>query len=570
MSFAFSAGAWAFLGVAAVLAIHLLRRRPRVETVATLFLLEKGALASPGGRRIERVRHSVSLWLQLAAAALLAWLVMGPRLVREETVQKVAVVLDSTASMGAFRARGLSALASRVARWQGRAARTEWLLLETGQRRPPLYAGHDARALLDTAAKEWDPRWPSHDAGFALDQAREAVGPAGLIVLLTDHDVAVPAGVDRLAVGAPFDNVGFAGARVDTDGRWKALVKNHGRGPVSRAWSSEIGGRVVPGGVLALAPGEVRALSGPFPAGADALTLTIDADAFALDDRLPLVAPRRKILRVQADPEAQRIPFVMRFVASLEETSPDGPPDLAVVVAAPGTRPSAPGAAIVLRSDGGRPARVLPSAAGGAHPLAQDLDWSGLLAREAPAMTAAPGDEVLVWAGSRPLIVLARTATGTQLVADFPLEASSATRVPAFPLLLHRFAESVRRDRVGREQVNVDTGAELSVALRGAGPAAVAVDGAEPRAMPVLRAPLSPALFTVREGDEERVRGAARFADVAEADFTRASSLDEDGQRDGRAAERNRRDHPLVPWATLLAGLLVTLDWVLLARQGAR
>jgi hypothetical protein len=577
VSFAYPAAAWAFLALLGVLAIHLLRRRPRTEVIATLFLLEAAALSSPGGRRLQRLRQSLSLWLQLATAALLAWLLMGPRLVREETVQKVAVVLDSTASLGAFRERALAALSRRVARWEGRAARTEWLLVESTLRRPALYVGRDGRALTQAAAKEWDPRWPAHDLGPALDQAREAVGPDGLVVLVTDHAPAVPAGVDRVAVGAPFDNVGFAGAAIEPDGAWKAVVKNHGRGPASRGWSTVVAGRTVPGGALTLGPGEVRVLSGPLPAGEPSLVLALDADGFALDDRLPLVRPRPKTLRVQVDAAAQALPFVTRFLATLEEVAEDSPPDLAIVVAPPGTRPATPCAAIVLRAAPGG-SRLLPSAAGGAHPLVQDLDWSGLLAREAPAVPHAPGDETLVWAGTRPLVLLGVGAKGAQLIADFPALGSSAERSPAFPLLLHRFAESVRQGLVGREQVNVDTGSELSVALRGPGPAVLEAEGAAPleaegaapQESAALRAPLAPGTFRVREGTEERVLGAARFTDAAEADFTLASSLDEDGEADGRVAARNRRDHPLIPWATLLAGALAVLDWALLARHGVR
>lgn len=570
MSFAFTAGAWAFAGLAAVLAIHLLRRRPRRETIATLFLLEKGVLASPGGRRLERVRQSLSLWLQLAAAALLGWLIMGPRLVRDETVQKIAIVLDSSASLGAFRDRAREALGRRVQRWQGRATRTEWLLLESTMWRAPLYLGRDWRALLDAAATDWDPRWPGHDLRPALERSREAVGSEGLVLLVTDHAAEVPSGVDRLAVGEPFDNVGFAGAGVDHDGSWKAIVKNHGQRAASRRWAVVAGGRTVPAGTLALVPGEVRVLSGRLPAGDAEITLTLDGDRFTLDDRLPLLAPRPKTLRIQVDPAAKDLPFVARFLATVDAVELGTPCGLAIVVARTGARPDTACPAIVLRADAGG-ARVAPAAAaGGAHPLVEDLDWSGLLVRESPALAPAGGDQALVWAGARPLILLAATPHGPQLVADFPFASSSAERLPAFPLLLHRFVEATRGGQVGHERIEVETGSELALAFRGRETVRLEADGEEPAEAAVLRSPLAPSFFRVHEGSEERVRGAAYFADASEADFTRASALDEDGQADGRTAARNRRDHPLVPWVTLLVAVLVTLDWALLARQAVR
>jgi hypothetical protein len=184
-------------------------------------------------------------------------------------------------------------------------------------------------------------------------------------------------------------------------------------------------------------------------------------------------------------------------------------------------------------------------------------------APEAPALAPAPDDEVLVWAGPRPLIVLGRGGGGRQLVADFPLTGSSAERVPAFPLLLHRFAETVRGGVVGFEQDNFETGAELPVALRAGAGAAVLESGTDPQPGPLLRAPLFPAFFHVRQGAEERVSGAAHFADTTEADLTQAAADDEAQGEPGRAeaTERNSREHPLVPWATLLAGLVMALDW---------
>ena len=566
MIFGAPAGMWALVALGAVLAIHLLRRRPRQQSITTLFLLDSAVLASPGGRRLDRVRHSVSLWLQLAAVALLAFLLMSPRQVRQETVQKVAIVLDSTASMGPFRARAEQALARRVERLQRRAARTEWVLLDSALIGPPIYVGSDAAALRSAAAGAWDPRRPSHAMEPALDQAREAVGARGLVVLVTDHDLAVPAGVERLAVGEPLDNVGFAGARVETDGSWKVVVKNHGRTRATRAWTAAVGERRTPGGSLTLGPGEVRVLSGPLPPGATSLALALDADAFALDDRLPLLVPRAKPLRVRVTPEAEALPFVVRFLKTLDAVARAEPADFAIVAAPAGVRPAVGLPALVLRTGAG--GRLLPAAASaGAHALVEELDWSGLLVRETPALAPAPDDEVLVWADRRPLVVLARAAQGPLLIADFPLAGSSAERVPAFPLLLHRFVEDVRGRVVGREQRNFETGAAIALALQGDGrPVVLQSEDQPPVESSLVRAPLAPGFFRVQEAGEERLLGAARFADADEADFREAATHEEDDDADGQVAARSHREHPLVAWATLLAALLMALDWALLTR----
>ena len=94
---------WALLALPVILAIHCLHERARRLRVSTLFLLERVAPESASGARFERLRNSLPLWLQLIAAALIAWLLAEPRWVRADSVQTVVVVLDSSASMSAFK-----------------------------------------------------------------------------------------------------------------------------------------------------------------------------------------------------------------------------------------------------------------------------------------------------------------------------------------------------------------------------------------------------------------------------------------------------------------------------------
>ena len=144
--FAHPAGFWALVGVPAVLAIHFFQQRSRVFTASTLFLLEPLAPESRGGRTWDRLRSSRALWLQLLAVLLAAWVLVEPRWVRAESAQTVAIVVDASASMAAFRAEAETAVAGLCAERAGRAARTEWLLLTSDPRQPPLYRGGDSRA----------------------------------------------------------------------------------------------------------------------------------------------------------------------------------------------------------------------------------------------------------------------------------------------------------------------------------------------------------------------------------------------------------------------------------------
>src|SRR5687767_10453348 len=123
-TFANLAGFWALRGVPAILAIHFLQQRSRNAVTSTWFLIEPFAPRSVGGRTWEKLRSSRALWLQLLAALLITWLLVEPRWPRAESAQTVVLVLDSSASMSAFRAEAAQAAEREFDAAAGLAART--------------------------------------------------------------------------------------------------------------------------------------------------------------------------------------------------------------------------------------------------------------------------------------------------------------------------------------------------------------------------------------------------------------------------------------------------------------
>src|ERR1043166_9797967 len=103
LTFANPWGLPALVGVPVILAIHFLQRESRRVVVSTLFLLEQMTPVSARGRRIERLRNSVPLWLQIFAVMLIAWLLAEPRWLRRDSAQSIVIVLDSSVSMSVFR-----------------------------------------------------------------------------------------------------------------------------------------------------------------------------------------------------------------------------------------------------------------------------------------------------------------------------------------------------------------------------------------------------------------------------------------------------------------------------------
>jgi len=553
------AGLWALAAIPAILAIHFLQRESRREIISTLFLLEQLAPESAEGRRFERLRQSVPLWLQLLAALLITWLLAQPRWLRRDSAQRVVIVLDSSVSMSAFHDEVMRALGTATRRLAAAAAHTDWHLLESDMESPTLYAGPDRDRLLLAAAAA-RPHLGAHDFAPVIAAAQGLLHGRGILLFVTDRRHEVPAGVHLLAAGHPIENCGFSGA-VCEGRKWSALVKNYGQAPQRRAWWLEARGQKSPAHELNLAPGQTAVVEGEFPAGADQAEAVLSGDLFTQDDRLPMVLPRQKPLSFGISPGAPFDEFFRRLVASFEAAETAAAhPDIQLFAYDATTPPRWPsGGAIVFAADAGTTARLLAGeTVAERDALTADLNWSGLLCRDTLQVPARPEDRTLVWHGSRPLIFLRETGAAPQLVVNFDLRSSNAEQLPAFVLLLHRFAEKIRAGKFAAEARNVETNQLLSVASRPGFPPPVAPGDAGG----LLRAPAFPKFFTVRQGDSVLLTAAAQFSDAREADFRTAASFDGLGDAMGELVERNTRADLLSPVWALALGVVMIGSWV--------
>jgi hypothetical protein len=165
------------------------------------------------------------------------------------------------------------------------------------------------------------------------------------------------------------------------------------------------------------------------------------------------------------------------------------------------------------------------------HSLIEGLNWQGLLVRESPPLPRLAQDRVLLWQGERPLISLRQMPSGgRQLLCQFDLETSNARKLPALAVLLHRFLETLRGDKLAPEAANFDVRQKISVAHQAGAEAAPLM--LETKEIPLaqarlLRAPSKPGRFIVRQGEKVLLTGAAHFADTREADLTQARPFNE-------------------------------------------
>jgi hypothetical protein len=583
-AFAHPLALWVLLGIPVVLAIHFLQRRSRRLTVTTLFLLQQLQRESKKGNRIERLRLSIPLWLQLLMVLLFTWLLAGPRWVKKDAVHRIALVLDSSASMQAFRPAAEKAVRDTLSKNLLPGARAELTLLSTDVTAPSLYYGASTSEFL-SALSTWHPLLGTHDFTPALRSARSLVGPQGAVLLITDHpQPTTPAAFEArvLSIGQEMSNVGWAGVTVEEkDGQWfwRALVRNESATPQQREWRAEAAGKTTAPIQITLAPRESRTLSGPFieSASANRLKLILSPDSFTFDDQLPIVQPRPKTLALHVppsnDPSSKEIAELFRLFAETNLEGQGALADIRILTWPPSIALESHQHACIFASpskaDNPPPLRGL--IVGEAHPLIEGLNWQSLFVREGMVIPQDPRDRVLLWQGERPLISLRHTSHGArQLFCHFDLATSNARKLPALAVLLHRFIEVIRQEKIAPMSANYDVRQRLDVAhQRGedAAPLILKTDNFPAQTVPVhqahlLRAPASPAFFQITQGDVTLLTASSHFADTREADLTQARPFDESSALDARQIETLQESDPNWRlWTLLLLALLLASWW---------
>jgi hypothetical protein len=567
---------WALLGVPAVLAVHFLQQQTQPALVSTLFLLEHVAPESAQGSRLDRFRPTPQLWFQLAAVAVLTWLLIQPRWMRADSVQRVVVVLDSTASMSAFSPGLGKKVGDALVPLARVAGTTEWRVEGSHPADAAVYHGTRLDELVQRV-QEWRPRRGAHSFDDALEAARGVAGTEGVVVLVTDHPSGrTVTGVDVIGVGEPIQQVGFAGLEMlERDGGWiwRATVRNFGWAPARRSWRLEGTGEIRKEAFLELAPDASRVIEGEFAGNAESLTCVLESDRFALDDRLPMVRPRRKTLRLANATGPDLDDFTQRLIALFEpvvRVDRSDEPDLELTAYRPGVLPDTARNRISfpLPAPPGSPTSAAGRVVAADHWLTRDLTWQGLLCQSADLGAMTDGDEILLWQGATPIVLLRSQGKARQLIVGFELATSNADRLPAFVLMLHRFAESVRARSLDLEIRNVELGQRLQLAARipGADVVMRSADGstlvaAPPSAAGRLRAPSDPGAFTVAQGEEIRLHGAAHFADVREADLRHAASFNALEPRVRAVRRMHTEPDRFAGLWILMAGVCVLGSW---------
>ena len=587
IAFANPLGFLALLGVPVILLIHLLQRQSQAFPISTLFMLDAIDRQSLQGRKLDRLRNSVSLWLQLLSVIILTWLLIQPRWTQENRVQQIVIVIDSSASMEAFKNSAAEQLKTELSRIPTHLTNEVYTLMESHEQGERLYRGESATELVESLAK-WEPSNSAHSPEVALRVGRSIAGTYGTLVFLTDHiKTQLPFGASLLSVGEPISNVGFAGLRVQSAGddgndlSWQATVRNYSEEPQAREWFLSIGQQRTEPRSISLQGYETRTLSGKFPKGAARATLTMSPDRFTRDDRLFMVSPEPKTVFIATTVDPSASDMVRTIIGSLENAplmQPSGdsgyssPPDLLIATYNPLQPRTLPPASIVLLDQQFAPKEFFKGPIVAAnHILVKDLNWQGLIAKSTASIPMAAEDVTLLWQGERPLVLLRQTAKLNQLIFNFDVGQSNAERLPALIIMIDRFVDQIRSKKVALEKSNLELNQRIKIAVNigeEADDIVSSVMGTQ-QTVPwnrssMLRAPRNSGFFSISQGDTPLLDAAANFADAREADFSGAARQSDLDAIPRKIIEKQTVTDPLwQSWAIVLL-IVLLVCWYLL------
>lgn len=582
-SFANLAGLWALLGIPAVILIHFLQRKAKLIPVSTLFLLDKTQREASSGRHFDRLTQSIPLWMQILGVLLLTWLLLEPRYPLARSTQRIALVLDSSASMTVSKDRLLVQLAKDLPALKGFATEVEYTVLESTPGKPRLYAGKSTEELLN-ALKDWQPLAGVTDPTQALRLARSLVSREGIIIYASDTpSESLPFEAIQLSVGKAIENVGFTGVAFENkEGAllWRATLQNYSDQDVTRTWYVDSGkGAPAEPKTVSLPARSLVTLQSNFPSQAQRIQLKLSGDEFATDDTLRIVRPVPKKLTIEAAPALAALN--KKLLRAIEQLTPGTAADADITLASYDPLDPTPvqGNAVIFVDDATQGGQYL---AGGIiaekHPLLDGLNWQSLLVRETIALELRPNDQTLLYQDKRPLILLrslpatAERPACQQLLFNFDPRLSNIENQPALIVILLRFIEQIRAVKVAPSQENLETSQPIALASNSTTPPVpvrlmeLSASGEALRTKEVdpnipLTAPELPGYFRYQQGESTLLEAATYFADTREADFRECAEVNQLADAQAAAIQAHSKGDPYWHlWLLALIGILL-VSW---------
>lgn len=205
-------------------------------------------------------------------------------------------------------------------------------------------------------------------------------------------------------------------------------------------------------------------------------------------------------------------------------------------------------------------------------PLVDGLNWQSLICLDTNRIPIKASDESLLWQKDRSLIFRRGDGATQQLLFNFDFRHANAHKLPAFIVLVHRYFEIIRNQLPIHETRNCETGERLQVACEMGDevpPLKLSwkQNGSEKSVLvkshqvTLVKAPGIPSEFRIHQGEKELMHGSSHFADTREADFSKASTLNELSDAESAQVDRQSREDSHWQLAVLVTALAALASW---------
>lgn len=447
LAFANPAGAWAFLAVAATVALYLFYRRYRPQRVTGLFLWGAPRRDDSGGRRMEKFLAGRTFWFDVAAATLLALAMTEPIWLSGE--RALVLVLDASLSM---QSRDNHREAVRIASESAASSRRAAVVFAGPTPRMAKTLAAASRAELAAWLNDnYFPAEHSADLAAALSFATDVYGDGVDLHVVTNQSfAAVRATVHQLAGRG--DNLAFSHI-------WRTPGGENGEtlflgienfGAETRAQLSVYTGEETVAATRDLnLPAGTSRLSAPLPSAAGQMIrveISGGDDCIASDSIafVPPQGPGLPSVAVRDMSAATRVAVEAAFRAAGCPIAPDS--EKAELLAT--GDPSAKGRVATLRFVGEKEPGIAapPYRVDSASVLCRDLDLSETAWTVAARNHTARPDVVFVEVGGIPLYW---REGETEFVLNLLPDRANFARGPAWPILLANLTAQTESLRPG-------------------------------------------------------------------------------------------------------------------------
>jgi hypothetical protein len=466
----------AMASLPALAAIYILRHKFRRRRVSSLMLWRFRVQSKEGGAKVHRLQLPLLFFLELLALLLLVVAATGPHWKLARSTRPLIVVLDDSFSMRAI-SGGTSA------QTRAREALRKMFRFQPPPSTRLILAGKEPQ-LLGAPARNWAEidnllsRWtcwsPDSSIDAAITRASEVGKQQANILVLTDHapaeqKIANPR-LQWRSFGVQAPNIAIVNASRSANGdddRCLLEIANFSAAAQAASIIVQTGSNAPQRTELSFAPQERQRLVFNIPAATPMLTAELSPDPLAEDNRIQLLPPIRKRVRVQvALTNSALTELIDRTLAATGlRASISENPDLIIhhSDASPNNNAWSLRWAIPEKAS----AYTGPFIVDDSHPLAQGIGLAGTV-WAAASTTNASGNVPVILAGNVPLVSTREDVTGREfLTLNLDPELSTVTKTPDWPILFWNILQWRATQIPGLLENNARLGTEVILKTTG-------------------------------------------------------------------------------------------------------